>query len=389
MKLAFYYHVTICNDNNNLKTVGLFGVFLEALAKEVDELVLIMHQANPTEESSCDHTIRASNITWINIGLKTAAWHRELFHRSILKQALQKIQDCDALIVRSPTPLAAYFHKYLDGPKLWFMIVGDYLGAIEHYKKSTLRDLLIYYYLFVNDYFFQKRIKKTDILVNSPALYKKYADKSKSIHLIRTTTLSESDFFERSDTCHHSSINLIYTGIFSPAKGLIELVDAIIYLTRENIPIVMHFVGWEDAPDKPVETKLLEQAKKGGAHDKIIFHGKKKVGPELNSMYQMADIFIMPSYHEGFPRTIWEAMANSLPVIATRVGGIPEFLTHNENAYLIAPKSSIAIVDAVKTLLSNTSLRRRLISSGHTLAKENTLAIQTKKLVEILKNNQL
>lgn len=387
MKLAFYYHIAIKIQEDSIKIPSFLGVFIDSLAHQVGQLVVIAHEANVHEARDCDYELYSKNIRIVCLGLKTPAWHREIFHCKILKKALQKIEDCDALIIRSPTPLAAYFHKYLNGPKLWFMIVGDYLEAIEHYRNSSFRNRLIYYYLHFNDYRFQERIKQTDILVNSPALLNKYKEKSKSIHQIRTTTLFGSDFFKRDDTCINQPIEILYTGQFSPAKGLFELIDALNDLLKSGILVRLHLAGWEYEINKPVEKSLKEVAKKYGIENEVIFHGKKRVGSELNAVYRMTDIYVMPSYHEGFPRTIWEAMANSLPVIATAVGGIPEILEHEKSAYLIIPKSSDEIANALRIVILDASLRQKLIRIGYTLAKENTLEIQTKKLVEIIKNN--
>lgn len=143
----------------------------------------------------------------------------------------------------------------------------------------------------------------------------------------------------------------------------------------------------KDAPHRPVESILKAQAVEWGLHSHVFFHGKKSVGEALNAMYRQADIYVIPSYQEGFPRTIWEAMANSCPVIATRVGSIPHYLEHEHHALLIEPKDVGGIVEAVKRLLSDEVLRQKLISNGYALAQTNTLEIQTKRLVQILKEH--
>jgi glycosyltransferase involved in cell wall biosynthesis len=85
-------------------------------------------------------------------------------------------------------------------------------------------------------------------------------------------------------------------------------------------------------------------------------------------------------------------MANGLPVIATKVGAIPDYLRHEEDAMLIDPRNVSQIVDAVETLLSDELLRKKLIQNGYELAKQNTLEIQSKILLDrllALKNKQI
>ena len=125
---------------------------------------------------------------------------------------------------------------------------------------------------------------------------------------------------------------------------------------------------------------LIHQLKLEG---NVIFHGFKSVGKELNEMYRMSDIYIIPSYHEGFPRAIWEAMANSCPVISTNVGGIPETLTNGKDCILIEPHSNKEIVNAVVLLVNNMELRKSLISNGYMFAQTNTLDVQCKNMVSI------
>jgi glycosyltransferase involved in cell wall biosynthesis len=388
VKVAFYYHIGGVRFESSIRVPSFLGVFLDALAEQTEQLSLLFHQAKRDEQVHCDYLLRASNITPINLGQKTPAWHRELFHGSVIRKMLKRIEDADALLVRAPSPLAAYFHKYLSKPKLWFMIVGDYLEGTDHYVQGSFRDKMIYCYLRYNDIFFQRQIRKTPVLVNSPALYDKYVSRAPATYLIRTTTLSEADLFERSDTCTGNTLNLLYSGVLSPAKGLFELLDALKILVDQSMDVHLHLVGWEDDAKKPVEMALREKAKKLRVENRLTIHGKKSVGPELNAMYRMADIFVLPSHAEGFPRVIWEAMANSLPVVASTVGGIPGMLEHQKHAVLIRPKDSSEIAQAVKRVNNDSALRKTLIKGGFELAKGNTLSKQTKNLIDILRNNR-
>ena len=223
------------------------------------------------------------------------------------------------------------------------------------------------------------------VLVNSPVLAEKYQSIADHIHEVRTTTLSEESFFEREDTCGGPSINILYTGRFEWAKGLQELIDAFCVLVVEKgIDAKLHYVGWQDSRGPSIEKAIIRQAEERGISDRILFHGKKKVGPDLDAMYRMADIYVLPSYAEGFPRTIWEAMANSLPVIATKVGAIPEFLQQEKHALLIPPRDTDALVVALLNVLDNRRMRCRLIREGRDLACTHTLERQSENLVGIL-----
>lgn len=360
------------------------GVFIDSLAINVDELYLVMHEQK-TNIKQADYILKSKNIKWINLGYKTPSWHRAIFHKKILSKKLKNIYNCNILLVRSPSPLAPYFNKYVKDVKLVYMIVGDYSEGIKNMKTKNLRQKLIKLFLYYNIFLFEKSIQNINLVVNSTMLYQKYKSFTNSIHQIRTTTLSASDFFYKEDTCLSKKINLVYSGRIDPQKGLFELIEATALLKNSGYEVVCNLVGWEEDTSEPVKKSLIAFSRLKEIENNIIFHGRKKVGSELNSIYRMGDIYIIPSYHEGFPRTIWEAMANSLPVVASNVGAIPDFLNHLQNAIIIKPKSVNEIVVGIKKIIDNKKLRKNIIQEGRKLAKNNTLDIQTKKLTNILR----
>jgi glycosyltransferase involved in cell wall biosynthesis len=387
MKLGFYYHLSLRSEDGKLYLPGCLAVFVNSLAIEVDELILFMHEASGSEMKAADYPLNQRNIQWVNLGKKTPAWHRCLFYRSILKPLKSKILQLDILLIRSPSPLAPYF-KNMNGlaNKITYLVVGDYGAAAKNMKISSLRDRLVRAYLNWNNRQFKKVLCGQKILVNSAQLYDNLKNVSGAIFLVTTTTLSELDFYDRCDTCQSNPVKLLFTGRIDFAKGLKEFVEAGITLWKNGIDLELHFVGCEWFPGKSVENTLIEMAKGHGFENKMKFHGFKKVGPDLNEMYRMADIYVIPSYHEGFPRTIWEAMANSLPVVATKVGSIPYFLEDKKHAILINPKKTSDIVKAVNQLISDNNLRKLLIRNGIEISKTNTLEQQTKKMVDRIKS---
>jgi len=166
-------------------------------------------------------------------------------------------------------------------------------------------------------------------------------------------------------------------------KGLFEIVEALAQLVNAGFDLVLDLVGMVKKGD-PVLEELEELARSIGMGERVSYHGYKTAGPELLAYYRRADIYIIASQasSEGFPRTIWEAMASSLPVVATEVGSIPAFIS--DAAVLVPPKNTGALAGAVRELLENPGLRQNLIRRGMALAKNNTLEQRAGEMVSLI-----
>ena len=385
MNLGFYYHIPIAvTKEGKMSTQGFLGVFLDAIAKEVEQLVLIGH----SYQGEDNYVLRSGNIRLVDLGKKTPAWHRHFCHPIILRGLTEVLNGLDALIIRSPTPLAPFIGKYI--PKtclLRYYVVGSYEAGAEEMETRSFRDLMIKEYLKRNHELFLKELNGKDIFVNSPQLQDSLKYHCRTIENIPSSTLTEDDLFYREDTCLGDTINILFTGRIDVQKGLLELVEAFAKLHCEHPTTRLHFVGWEDNPEKPVEKALIKRAEGLEVREQIVFHGRKQLGEELWQMYRMADIYCIPSYHEGFPRTIWEAMANGLPVVATPVGAIPYYLSHQENAYFITTKSVESLVQGLRTLIENPELRKRMIANAAALVKDNTLKNRAKQLISYVEKS--
>jgi glycosyltransferase involved in cell wall biosynthesis len=195
----------------------------------------------------------------------------------------------------------------------------------------------------------------------------------------RTTTLTRADFFEREDTCIRAPYRLLYTGRMTRGKGLVEMVEALALLVHAGEDVVLDLVGWPEKGDDVLE-ELKQIAGRLKMTERVTFYGPKAAGPELYAYYRESDIYVIASKtSEGFPRTIWEAMAHSLPVVATTVGSIPNFV--GEAAALVTPNNTGALVEAIWGIIHSAEKRQEMIRSGRTLASEMTLEIQVAQMI--------
>jgi len=388
MNLGFYYHIPILAKSEGFYLPGYLAVFINSLAKEVDQLTLFMHRAGEESLDVADYLITEKNIEWVDLGPKSPAWYRSLFPKSVLKLISPKIPQIDRMLVRSPSPLAPYFRR-IPGlkDKITYLVVGDYKEGAIAMEINSIRDVFVKYYVIWNHFEFMKALSNASVIVNSKAQFNKLKKLTTDISEIKTTTLGKDDFYYRKDSIEDltNEINILYTGRVVKEKGLDLILEACVSLKDQGYFINFHIAGMLVKGKEDYIQEIQAIALKKGFNN-LFFHGMKKVGPELNALYRMAQIYVLASISdfEGFPRTIWEAMANSCPVIATKVGSIPYYLQHRKNAYLVATKSVIEITAALKDIIEDENLRCELIREGQILAESNTLERQTKILVSTL-----
>jgi glycosyltransferase involved in cell wall biosynthesis len=379
MKLGFYYHQPFIYQDGLIKTDSCVGVFIDSFDNYVDKIMIFGHSSNSlTNLENCNYLISSEKAVFFDLGEKTPAWHRYIFGRRILRKIPKNIDFCDLFLIRGPTPLFHHLDNFFSkNSKIAYLLVGEYFNG---FNKNSLRSIISSFLDFMIDSKTLNSIKKNLTLVNSQYLFNKYQNIATNIHQIRTTTLLEKDLKFRKDSFKYEfdEINILYSGRFDLTKGLLEIVDAAKLLISDELRVKFHFVGWEEDPAKPIENIIKSEVEKAGIGSFFIFHGKKAVGKELFNMYSSSQIFVNPSYSESFPRTIWEAYAQCTPVIASTVGSIPSITNHEKNIIHINPKNGEDLYFAIKKLIQDEKLRKKIILGGWELVQSITLERQSK-----------
>jgi glycosyltransferase involved in cell wall biosynthesis len=145
-------------------------------------------------------------------------------------------------------------------------------------------------------------------------------------------------------------------GRFEPVKGYDTLLEAAALL-RARQPKAQFLLAGEGEE----EARLKRLAKELGIEDRVLFLGWQKEIPEILSAL---DLFVLPSRNEGMGRTLVEAMAMGKPIVATRVGGVPEVLGEGEVGLLVPPDDPVQLSQAIEQLLTDTELAKKLGAAG-------------------------
>lgn len=153
----------------------------------------------------------------------------------------------------------------------------------------------------------------------------------------------------------------------APQKGLQYLLEAVA-LIKKTDPRKAGEIACVVAGDGPLQAELANQAKRLGIENQIIFPGFVRDMPDVLACL---DIFVIPSIAEGLSITTIEAMAAGLPVIASRVGGLPELVDEGVTGYLVEPRNPSALAQAILKMMNEPEKARTMGENGRALACRN------------------
>ena len=151
---------------------------------------------------------------------------------------------------------------------------------------------------------------------------------------------------------------LIFLGRLTREKGIFDLFEAI-SLVKPFYPNLLVRLGGESESIDAICRELDRLEIRSNIMLEGWVDGKKK-----REMMSQATAFVLPSYIEGLPMGVLEAMACGLPVIATRVGGVPDVIKHRVNGVLVDAGQPTELAAEIDYLLSNSSFRDRLARAG-------------------------
>lgn len=138
-------------------------------------------------------------------------------------------------------------------------------------------------------------------------------------------------------------INLLMVSRLAEGKGFDVLLDALERISNDRV--TLYIVG-----DGPLHGWLEQEIEQRKLSDTVSLLGYRS---DIPSVTAACDVFVLPSYREGTPRVITEAMASGLPVVATNIAGIPEQVVDGESGYLFPPGDDAALAAHLEKLIAS------------------------------------
>lgn len=176
-----------------------------------------------------------------------------------------------------------------------------------------------------------------------------------------------------------SGLRILTVARLDAVKGLSNLIEGCALLRDRNLPFECTIVG-----EGPEREELQRQIEAFDLSSFVRLNGALP-NEQLPDVYAEHSVFVLPSYSEGVPVVVMEAMASGLPVVASRVGGIPEIVEDGENGFLVEPGKPEQIADAVGSVFrlqqekcmqirnNNREKIEKYFNTAHEVAKLNAL----------------
>jgi len=330
--------------------LGLKSTSLEAQISEeysrlsqcLDELTVVTEEGKPKDKIKI-HKIHPIHIPKIYGLTKTLLF---------LLAPLRRRKQVDRVYVRTFSPpelTALWASKSLAGLPAVLLIAGTWL-----FEPKTLKNIIFRWIL-------RRAVSASDrVILYSPLMLKDVKKYVPNLGESKVRYIHNAVDIDRFKPGEKPPINnLLYVGRVNEKKGVEDLIYAMKSLVPKFPNVKLFIVGSDPTGGAYIE-QLKKLASKLGFANSVFF-----VGPipnkDIPSYYQKASVFLFASHGgEGIPRSILEAMACGVPVVATKIAGTPEAVKDGETGFLIPPRNPKLIAKKTAVILKDQDLRAKM-----------------------------
>lgn len=358
---------------------GAYVFYLSQSLKKFGHNVHVIARHNQDSEKIID----GINVHYRK-GLGNALTRYWRFARSASKKIKELNKDSKIDIIHANLPLIPSFTiPDNTAKKIVCAVHSTWKGEAIVTKRDNPKELnpnekAMLRFNFVLRSYEKKLMKRSDALIavskyTVDELMKLYGIKKEKIHVIYNGVDTKKFKPRQNKTELRKEFSLkeddkivLFVGRLYHRKGLETLLRSIPAVLEEfnKIKFVISGKGF-----KRKEENLRNLAKELHIENYVTFLGYVP-DEKLPHLYSASDIFVLPAIYENFPFAILEAQATGLPVISTRVGGIPEFLVDKKNGFLINPRDPLQLSQKLLALLHNPELAKEMGDCGRGLIKE-------------------
>lgn len=283
---------------------------------------------------------------------------------------LKNVKSADIVMLRLPSPpsIFVYIYAKMQRKPVIVYVSGDMFALLKYKGAKRIVILLIFNFFF---WLTRYMARNTLVFVNGDELLQRLKTDSNTCVNFVPSIIKQKDIFKRKAIFSGKDLQAVFVGRLVKEKGILRLFKSIAELKEKGISVRLNVVG-----DGPQKQELLRAAKNMEIGDVVEFSGSVPFGKPLFNIYRKADVLVSPSSSEGLPKTLFEAMAFGVLIIATKVGGIPDLIRRWKVGILIDVGSKKPIVAAFERILKDKKLRENFILNGYRFIENHTMEKQ-------------
>ena len=388
--IAIYYHMPFIIKNDHILSNPVVGTFIESLVPYFKKVFVFGFECAIHHDRITYRLPENNKIVFVSLGPEGHFWDHFAKIRRLKTRLKPYINKIEILLLRVPSHFGYLVWKFMGKPvKTSLLFIGNPYFTPDYSNSHSYMYFFRKFRSDLHDLRMKRICKKSSTIVfaNSQSLVDLWRIKLETqVRLIHTSSISKKDIFPttQNEKLLKSPYRLLFVGRICNDKGIRELFEALKELNHENkekyILDILGTIG-----DLGGLT-LSEAIRKYSVQSLVNHHGVIPFGDELFQFFQKTDLFVLPSYHEGMPHAIWEAMSQGAPVISTPVGGVGDFFVDGEDLLFLKIRDSKSIVEAVQKLKNDKTLQSTLIKNGFKKSSNITIESQSEEIINVMKS---
>jgi glycosyltransferase involved in cell wall biosynthesis len=348
--------------------------FWSRYLKVFDEIVVFARVSQVPEMELDRPPASGSNVSFFSLPMFIGPWQFLRKYFEVNSIADKAISTSDAFILRTPGNLSFLLESKLrkKGKPYAVEVVADpwdamALGNVKSILRPVLRGL--WYYRLCQ----QCKSAVTSAYVTENTLQKRYPPKNwttyySSIELPDEMIIDKAGLADRIKMIKQSGFNhkplkiCNLAGMTGFYKGQDILIEAVSICCKKGLDIELSFFG-----EGRRKEYYVNKVKELGLTKRVSFLGNVLRGKDLNNKLDSMDLFVFPSFTEGLPRGVIDAMARALPCIASNVGGIPELLAQED---LFQARNPVALARKIESVANDPERMVKMAQRNLQVAKK-------------------
>ena len=367
--------------------------YIDDLCKEFKKVILLtlVFRKNDPDYSSCTHSKFVSKnlkVVELNQIKKSKFNFFDKFYQLIntFKVSIKPIKDSDISYLFLPSYHSAIgwiVSKLLFKKHIVYGADDWYSASHAMFKWDKSRNKFSFFIFSNLNKILERLIVSSSkfSVVAGGQLLKKYKGYGTNTFLTSPRmTLSMDDIFKKDDTCQNKEISIIAIGALVKDKNYSCMLKAVKEISKYYNNFKLKIIG-----QGILRESLKDEIDSLGINKYVFLEGFIEDEKILYAHLKKADIFMLSSNNEGFPRVLYESMAMSLPIVTTRAGGIPFLLKDRFNAILTPIGDYKLLSKGCLEIIKNKQLRKNLIKNGRKTVEKIISESDSRQIPKLVK----